>query len=451
MARLHAPGGLATTGQLQPLHNCFVNTFEVLIWATTAGAILLMATIALVMVLINRSRAAAYTFLFLASSGASVLLMSGLVELVARGAHPRLVLMAKLGVVLLSSSIAVSVLGKWLGASGRDRMVHWLIRFGRVALLVAAMGLVVASAVLGAAYDSRLLQLSAVANFVGIVAGALAAVRTALLGDRVAWFMVVACGCVAAGAASLHAHAINPGQLGLLGQAMSALLMLVYFVIAGWLAVRRDVAYRRIQHRLRASDERDPLTKLAQGAALLGHIERAAQRSIRLRRECAVIAISIKNLYTFNDEVGYDVDHEVAVALAARIRHLAGIHNAVGQYHPSCFVVVVAAVQVPSMLRTLGLRLASGLRKPLSLTRLGEEPLSFKADVGIGIARLDGDLDDASFALEEAEHLANQARGFASRTAIRGQHDDEATPVESYVFAARKRRTQAAVSSITRY
>ena len=122
-----------------------------------------------------------------------------------------------------------------------------------------------------------------------------------------------------------------------------------------------------------------------------------------------------------------------------RSRQASGsLASAVGRYSDNSFVVVLDSVQRPSVLHTLGMRLAASARRPFMLNPYSTSPREFRADVGVGVARISpgreatgrkrqkdetqmGAFDSFSLAqdiLHEAAELALSARAFSSRAAI---------------------------------
>jgi GGDEF domain-containing protein len=284
------------------------------------------------------------------------------------------------------------------------------------------------------------LQASAAADAVGVVLAALACTRAGRIGDSLAWWMLGACGLLAAAVAGLHVHVLDSAALGHGAQFAVAAVASGYMMAVAWLVNLRLEQNRRLAQELRAGDGRDPLTKLPQGAALLDLTADALKRSVRLKRECAIIAVSVPNLYDLNGEAGYDIDHDVAVLLSARIRSVVGVHDDVGIYHPSCFVVAVPAVQSARTMRSIGLRLASELRQPFKVQTGSGETLTFRPDVGVGVVRIASSISDVSLTLEDAEALAGLARNYRSRAAIREVSEKAPTALDTYKFPPPRQR-----------
>lgn len=430
-----------------------MQTGEVIIWAAFGGSVLTLALSAFVRVVASRSKSALQVTVFLLASGGYVLLMGGVLEALWPGLPPTFLMAAKIGLGPLAGALSLYLLGNWLGVKRRDRMVRLVVSAGTVGLALAGLALLLAPFALPQADVALLFKLSGAADFTGVVLATLAATRAAMLGDRLSWFMVAACSLMAVAVAGLRTHSINREGLPLSTQIFTATFAMLFLMAVTWLVNLRAASHRRLREDLLPGDGRDPLTKLPQGMGLLELVDDALRRSVRLKRECAVIAVSIPNLYELNAEAGYDIDHDVAIALSARIRSIVGLHNMVGIYHPMCFVVAVPAVQFPRTLRALGLRLAAELRQPFDVAVSTGPALAFRADVGVGVVRIASEMSDASLTLEDAETLSGLARRFSSRAAIREVSEKQPTALELYEFARprRKPRTKESAWPMTRF
>lgn len=125
--------------------------------------------------------------------------------------------------------------------------------------------------------------------------------------------------------------------------------------------------------------------------------------------------------------------------IAARLWRSVGSSTEVGRYDDNSFVVIVESVKQPSLLRSLGLRVAAAVRRPVILNPYSTSPRDFRGDMGIGVARLPATREsrapsrqtaaaDTSFhadslglaqeAMHEASQLAKSACTMASRCAI---------------------------------
>jgi GGDEF domain-containing protein len=351
-----------------------------------------------------------------------------------------LVLALKAGSGPLVEALALALLGVWLGVRRRDLLARWTVTGGVVVLALCGVVLLVGPFVVPGVAPHSWLEASAIVDGVGVVLAALACTRAGRIGDSLAWWMLGACGLLAAAVAGLHVHVFDSALLGNAAQFAVAATACGYMMAVTWLVNLRLEQTRRLAQALRAGDGRDPLTKLPQGAALLDLTADALRRSVRLKRECAIIAVSVPNLYDLNGEAGYDIDHDVAVLLSARIQSVVGVHDDVGIYHPSCFVVAVPAVQSARTMRAIGLRIASELRQPLPVQTGSGETLTFRPDVGVGVVRIASSISDVSLTLEDAEALAGIARNYRSRAAIREVSEKAPSPLDAYKFPPPRER-----------
>ena len=420
-----------------------MDTGDIIIWSAAAGSGLTLAVGTAARAATQRSRGSAKLGLFLVAWGALVLVMSGLPELVWRDLPADIVLAVKAGFGPLVEAIALSLLGVWLGVRRRDRLAHWTVTAGASLLALCGMALLVGPFVVPGVLPVEWLQASAAVDAVGVVLAALACTRAARIGDSLAWGMLGACGLLAVAVAGMHVHVLAPDVVGHAAQCVVAATASGYMMAVTWLVNLRLEQNRRLANELRSSDGRDPLTKLPQGAALLDLTADALKRSVRLKRECAIIAVSVPNLYDLNGEAGYDIDHDVAVLLSARIQSVVGVHDDVGIYHPSCFVVAVPAVQSARTMRAIGLRLASKMRQPFPVRTVSGESLTFRPEVGVGVVRIASSISDASLTLEDAEALAGIARNYRSRAAIREISEKAPSPLDAYKFPPPRERATA--------
>ena len=92
--------------------------------------------------------------------------------------------------------------------------------------------------------------------------------------------------------------------------------------------------------------------------------------------------------------------------------------NPVGRYYDRCFVVLVETIASPAALRTLGLRIASTLRKPITVQMPHDQVIDVRLDVGVGVVHMVGHTANADAVLHEAEEMAKLARTMRSRAAI---------------------------------
>jgi hypothetical protein len=125
------------------------------------------------------------------------------------------------------------------------------------------------------------------------------------------------------------------------------------------------------------------------------------------------------------------------IHLATRIQRQVGVVNPVGRYYDRCFITLVETIHSPGWLRTLGLRVASSLRRPMEITSPSGERLTIKADVGVGVVHLTRDHTDVEDLLHDAQRMAEAARGMRSRAAILDPATGDLVPVEKAELGSR--------------
>ncbi len=379
----------------------------------------------------NRSTHGLQTMVFVLIAGSFVIVASGL------SAHffPKLQPAWHHAQLVLSASCAAAVssfgLRRFLRAQSRDA----LIDRGMLGIVF-----VTAAQVLWLAWPhQRSLEWLALAVIACAVVSFWLCLRAWLLGDAFALAMTIACAAMVFAVTGLFAtrlglisHAVNL-------QAGTALCAALFVVISCHTLKRRHAEYLRMRRALSMSRDRDLLTQLWTGAALIRKVDESVARARRNRKDMAVICVELTNSAQLHQEFGNNGVEQVIYSLAARVRHASGSSaSAVGRYSDNSFVVVLGNVQRPSVLRTLGLRLAVAVRRPFLLNPYSSSPGEFRADVGVGVARISpgrqatgraaqrdstqmGVFDSFSLAqdvLHEAAELALSARAFKSRAAI---------------------------------
>src|SRR6185369_823940 len=111
-----------------------------------------------------------------------------------------------------------------------------------------------------------------------------------------------------------------------------------------------------------------------------------------------------------------------------------------------CFVSLVESIQSPSWLRTLGLRVATSLRRPMNVISGTGERIEIRADVGVGVVHLSRRHADVEDILHDAQRMAEAARVMRSRAAILDPSTGEVVPVEQANLGPRRRAHARLVS-----
>src|SRR5947207_10647222 len=110
--------------------------------------------------------------------------------------------------------------------------------------------------------------------------------------------------------------------------------------------------------------------------------------------------------------------NEVFIALANRLQRQVGVVNPVGRYWDRCFVSLVETIHSPSWLRTLGLRVATSLRRPVTVSNADGYRVEVQAEIGVGVVHVASQHEAVEDILHDAQRLAEAAREMRSRAAI---------------------------------
>jgi GGDEF domain-containing protein len=418
-----------------------MNTYEIALWSACLGVYFSYACLSFFYALYNRTMSGFQTVLFVLSCGAFVMFGSGLGAVLWKGMSQTTEIRWVTGWGAFSAAYAAMGLRNFLRAEQRDAVVD------RGLLCVSLLG---ALLLLSQLWPDQRQALEWVA--IGATAAALIAfwlaLRAWLLGDRFAMPMSLACAAMVFAVMGLYGLALGAVKDSLWLQLAAAICAALYVVLVCHTMKRRFSGHRRMSRALAASREKDLLTQLWTGAAFIGKVDEAISRARRNRKELAVICVEIYNAGTLRQELGHNGLEQVIYGMATRIRQQSGGASSVGRYSDTSFVVVLDSVKHPSYLRTTGLRLASSVRRPYMLNAFSSDPREFKADVGVGIARVAagrqarrrqvntthaGEFDSFSLAqdvLHESAEVAMAARKFSSRAGIVDSYSRTAIALE---------------------
>jgi GGDEF domain-containing protein len=393
---------------------------ELMLWSAAAGALGLVLLLALADAFYSRTRATWHTLAYLTLCWLVVVLLCGLpVDLWPAAAEP-------LGVAQILAGPICAAMGsfgasEWLSAHQRDRLMKVsllamtlvCITGGPLCLLLAPQWALPASATLAVANLSVVLWLS---------------VRATQLGDRMAWGLALGCLLTLPAQIGLYSLALNPTRLSLplqAGVAMAALLSVV--ITAAMLWLRNRQTRQMMQGEV---SRRDPITQLYDGVAMVQKIIRAQRRRLRTRRDGALMAVLLFEPESLLPQVGQAGLNDIYIQLARRMQRHTGAVNPAGRYYDRCFVVLLETMHSPRWIRTLGLRVASSLRRPMDVTALGGRHIRIKPDIAVGIVHLSVAGKDVDQLLHEAQSVAQAARAMRSRAALLDPESHTAVPVE---------------------
>ena len=379
---------------------------EYVVWSVMLGGLLTIGTMALVDVVVHGSLAAWRGLVFMAVTGSSCVLLSGLPEELfpTLPLVPVLILKASLGP--LSGAMVLAYLHQWLGIAAEDRLVHHTIVWGSMGLVFTAVLLTVLSTFFAETQSAEILLLAASVNAISVLLATLTAARAAQLGDKLARTMVMACLFLALSMAGLYSHQITPHSGDPLIWSVTAFSTVAFFLVMVSLGIRRNRQLRRLEHLAGLSHGNDPATGLPRGSLLLTKVDDAFWRAARMNNQCTVICLHLRNLYELSEDAGQNVEQQILSAMAARIRRAVGFRCVVGLYHPRCFVVVMSAVKQPKSGGTVAERLLALMSSALEVQGQNECLYLFNPQFSVGAVTVTAANTIAARVIDEAEQLA---------------------------------------------
>jgi len=381
-------------------------TMETVIWSVMLGGLLTIGTLAVADVFINRTLAAWRGLLFMAVTGASCVLLSGLPQ----DLYPDLpiipVLILKSSLGPLSGAMVLMYLKQWLGVAADDRYVHYSIHWGSNVLLSSALIIAALSVVLGITHDTEIFMLAAALDGLAVVLAAFTSLRAAQLGDQMGRTMAFGCLFLAISLAGLLNHQLTPEGGNHYFWALTSFSTVVFFMIMVMLAINRNRQIRELQRLSHIALGLDPVTGLPRGSVLLSKVDDAFWRSSRLGASSTVFCLHLRNLYELSEAVGPSVDLQIQAAMAARIRRAVGFRCVVGLYHPRCFVIVMTAVKQPRVVHKMSERLREIMCEPLDVLGNNDSVHHFTPWFNVGAVIVTEPTTLPADALDEAERIA---------------------------------------------
>lgn len=358
-----------------------MNALELAVWSMALGAIAAVALARLADLVARPSISQLQGVAYHAAVFLLVLILSGVFGQLAPGTDPRLLRLAQ----VLAGPVCVGLsdlwIRNWLKAVQRDLIMSAALRGS--ALLLPLAGL----ACLALPQGRQLPAAAAISFFGGFLTLWLAA-RAWRLGDHLAPVMTAGCLLTLPAIAGLYAIAMEFPGFGLTWHVAVAVCAALCNGFTGFVLWRRD------RHEWRARMEHgtplqfDPVTQLRTGASLVHKLVRAQRRRRHTRHDGAVLAILVFDVERIVEQAGAAGVNEMFICMASRIRRQVGAVNLVGRYYDRCFVSLVETIQSPAWLRTIGLRVASSLRRPMELTSASGHRVEIRADVGVGVVHL---------------------------------------------------------------
>lgn len=398
-----------------------LSTAEMLLWSAATGAIALVVLLALADVAFSRSVAALQTFTYLVGFWLFVAMLSGLAATVLPVLQPFLPT-AQVVIGPMCAAMGSYGCSHWLSAHKRDRTMKVSLQTatlvclvgGPICLLLPAQWRLPGAAVLSVGNMAVVLWLS---------------VRAAQLGDRLAWGLAVGCLLSLPMQIGLYGMALESSRRSLLLQAGVALTGLISVLVT------TTILWLRNRHTQRLSQghlsRRDPITQLYSSTVMVQKIIQAQRRRVRNRRDGALMMVLMFEPERLLSQVGQSGLNDIYIQLSHRMQRHTGVVNPAGRYYDRCFVVLIETLHSPRWIRTLGLRVASSLRRPLEATSLTGQRMRISADIGVGIVHLSANVKDVDQLLHEVHAVAEAARGMRSRAALLDPESHQPVPVES--------------------
>lgn len=404
------------------------------------GSIGLIVLLAIADALYSRNRSSINALAYLTGGWLFVTLLSGLPAAM----FPRLpadtlhVLQVLVGP--LCAAIGGYGAGLWLSANQRDRTMKTTLHFvtsaclagGPMCLLARPEVQLLASACITVSSLCIMIWLGS---------------RAAQLGDRMAWGLAAAFVLTLPLQIGMYWLALGNSRPSLWAQAaiaVAGLTSLTMTAVMVWLRNRHEQQFRDNGH-----SRRDRITRLYSSVVIIQKIIHAQRRMVHTRRDGALMAVMLFGPENLVAQVGQYGLNEIYIQLARRMQRHTGVVNPAGRYYDRCFVVLMETIHSPRLIRTMGLRVASSLRRPIDVISLNGERMKITADVAVGIVHLSAAVKDVDQLLHEAQSVAEAARGMRSRAALLDPDSRHAVPVESAELGSswRAQRAQSAHTS----
>jgi GGDEF domain-containing protein len=259
-----------------------------------------------------------------------------------------------------------------------------------------------------------------------------------LMGDRLAPVMSAGCLLTLPAIAGLYALAMGLPGSGMALHTSLALCAAGSNAMTGFALWRRDRHQWRTRLEQGAAPRFDPVTKLHGGVSLVQKLIKAQRRRGRTGRDGALLAVLVFDVDRIAAQAGTAGVNEMFMCIARRIQRQVGVVNPVCRYYERCFVSLVESIQSPSWLRTLGLKVATSLRRPMQVMTATGERIEIRADIGVGVVHLSRESAAVEDILDDAQRMALAARGMRSRAAIFDPSTGHIIPVEQAQLGPRR-------------
>jgi GGDEF domain-containing protein len=322
-------------------------------------------------------------------------------------------------------------IGRWLYARQRDRLMAGGLRVLSVVLPLGA------AACLALPHERQLPAAAALSLAGGTLTLWLTA-RGWSLGDRLAALMTAGCFLTLPAIGGLYAIAMHWRGLSLRWHLLFAACAALSNAVTGAGLWYRERQERHARRQPEITSVIDPVTRLRSGRSLVHRIVRAQRRRNHSGRDGALLAVLLFDIERLRTELGATGLHEVYIGLASRIQRQVGAVNVVGRYYEGCFVVLVDSIPSLPWLRTLALRLAGSLRRPLVATRRAGDRVDLTPDISVGVVHLSRPAAAVDDVLADAQRMALAARSMRVRAAIRDPRSDQPVALEAAHLGSRR-------------
>ena len=420
-----------------------MSALELMIWSMAVGAIGAVVAVGLTDLVQVRSPGAAQGLVYHLGTLLFVLLLSGVLREVAPALASPALHVAQVLIGPLCSALGNFWVRGWLSAHQRDR-------FMSVSLQVSALVTPVLGLACLALPTGQQLPAAAALCLTNTVLVFWLGLRGWLLGDRLALGIAMGCLLMLPALVGLYALAMGLPGIGAGLQALFALCAALCAAVIGMMLWQRNRHERRVRPEEATPSQLDPVTKLYSGISLVKKLINAQRRRRRTRRDGAVLAVLVFDTERVLAQAGSSGLNEMFIHLATRVQRQVGVVNPVGRYYDRCFITLVETIHSPAWLRTLGLRVASSLRRPIEVNGPDGQRVELRADIGVGVVHLTSDPADVEDILHDAQRMAEAARRTRSRTAMLDPQTGELVPVEHANLGPRRPGHAAQVPHVVR-
>jgi diguanylate cyclase (GGDEF)-like protein len=195
-------------------------------------------------------------------------------------------------------------------------------------------------------------------------------------------------------------------------EAVTEVVAVTGFLIVLLTALRSHLATeqnRDAAEQLAYRATRDPLTGLANRAALLDHIVLATRRAARAQRSCAVAFLDLDDFKLVNDSLGHAEGDRLLCAVADRLRGVTRAGECVARLGGDEFVVVFEDLDGMSDTLAAAERIVEVLGEPY---RVGDAEFTLRASVGV-VPDAQRHVDDVGAVLRDADLAMYEAKEVA--------------------------------------